>query len=56
MRILSEKGKDCTVQNPWPGSKVEIVRNGKQAETISSERFTLKTQVGEVCELRPGQN
>jgi hypothetical protein len=56
VRILSEKGKDCTVQNPWPGSKVEIVRNAKQAETVSGERFTLKTQVGEVCELRPGQN
>ena len=56
VRILSEKGKDCTVQNPWPGSKVQIVRGGKLAETVSGERFTLKTQVGEVCELRPGQN
>ena len=51
VRIISEKGKDCTVQNPWPGSKVQIVRNGKLAETVSGERFTLKTGVGEVLAL-----
>ena len=27
--ILSEKGRDCTIQNPWPGKSVRLVRNGK---------------------------
>jgi hypothetical protein len=53
VRILSEKGKDCTVQNPWPGSAVRIARNGKRAETITGERFVLKTHAGELVELMP---
>ena len=26
VRITSEKGRDCTIQNPWPGKKVRLVR------------------------------
>ena len=55
VRILSEKGRDCTVQNPWPGSKVQIVRDGKKAETAGGERFTLKTQVEEYASYNLGK-
>jgi ligand-binding sensor domain-containing protein len=63
VKISSEKGADCIVMTPWPGGNVRIIRNGKQAETITvptstttankSNRFTLRTSIGEVIELMP---
>ncbi len=26
VKIVSEKGKDCTVENPWPGRSVFLSR------------------------------
>ncbi|NQT86852.1 hypothetical protein HQ560_08820, partial [bacterium] len=43
----------CTVQNPWPGQKVTVVRKGGKAETVSGPRFTLGTSPNEALELRP---
>ena len=40
--VLSEKGRDCTVVNPWNGKAIQLVRNGRPAETVSGERFRLK--------------
>lgn len=51
VKILSEKGRDCTVVNPWPDRKAQVFRNGKKAETVAGERFTLKTTPGEILEL-----
>ena len=45
--ILSEKGTPCTVQNPWPGREVTLVRNGTKAETLRGDRFTFATTSGE---------
>ena len=53
VRIVSEKGRDCTVQNPWPGRQVNLVRNGKKAEAVRGDRFTLKTAVSEIIDLSP---
>ena len=47
VKIVSEKGRDCTVQNPWLGRAVRVSRNGEPAETVQGERFTLKTAVNE---------
>ncbi len=52
VNITSEKGRDCTVHNPWPGKTVRVVRNGKPAEVASGKRFTLKTARGENVELK----
>ena len=49
--ILSEKGRDCTLVNPWPGNAVTLVRNGQVAEILSGERFTFKTTAGETIAL-----
>jgi hypothetical protein len=49
--IVSEKGRDCAVANPWPGNKVKIVRNGKPAELADGERFVLRPSPGERLEL-----
>ena len=53
VKITSEKGRDLSLQNPWPGKKVCVTRNGKVAESATGERFTLKTAAGEVLELQP---
>jgi len=53
VRIVSEKGRSCIVQNPWPGKSVKIVRNGDKAETLAGERLSLKTAVGETIALMP---
>jgi hypothetical protein len=50
--IVSEAGGPCTIQNPWPGKTVRIVRNGTLAESVRGERFTLATVAGERLELR----
>jgi len=50
VRIVSEKGRDCVVQNPWPGMVVTVLR-GVELERIQGERLTLKTRPGEVLEL-----
>jgi len=49
--IVSEKGRDCTVVNPWAPERVQLVRNGKEAECLSGERVTFGTVPGEVIEL-----
>jgi hypothetical protein len=43
VRIRSEKGRDCTLLNPWPGRAVTLTRNGQPGETVSGDRFTFKT-------------
>ncbi len=50
--LLSEKGRDCALVNPWPDKHVQLVRNGKEAETLSGDRFTVKTSVDEILEFR----
>jgi hypothetical protein len=53
VKIVSEKGKPCMVQNPWPGKKVRVTRNGKAKETLGGERFTVVTDSGETIGLAP---
>jgi hypothetical protein len=53
VKIHSERGRDCTLVNPWPGRKLVLTRSGKQAETLEGERITFKTQPGETITLNP---
>jgi hypothetical protein len=52
VKIHSEKGRDCTVVNPWPGKKVVVYRDGKKVDTYRGDRFVMKTQAGVTVELR----
>ena len=52
VEVHSERGRDCALVNPWPGRKVAVFRDGKSAETLSGERFTLKTTAGRTLVLR----
>lgn len=51
--VTSEKGGDCTIQNPWPNRTVHVIRNGKPAENVSGDRFTIKMDVSETIDLAP---
>ena len=55
VRIESERGRVYTVQNPWPGRRVAVFRNGVKTETVSGTRFALATQVLEEIKLLPQQ-
>jgi hypothetical protein len=54
-RIRSEKGRDCTVVNPWPGRAVALTRDGQPAETVTGDRFTFTTRPMETIALRARQ-
>ncbi len=45
--IDSEKGRLCTIQNPWPGKRIRLSRNGHQAETLDGEKVVFGTGAGE---------
>lgn len=51
--IFSEKGRPCTIQNPWPGMAVAVTRNHQKAETLTGKRFNINTAVGEAIGLVP---
>jgi len=52
VKIISEKGGDCVVQNPWSDRKIRVFRKDQPAESVSGPRFTLKRAVGETFELK----
>ncbi len=51
VRILSEKGRPCVMDNPWPLSKVQLVRNGKTAETLQGKTLRFQTTEKETISL-----
>jgi hypothetical protein len=51
--ITSERGRKCTVQNPWPGRGVTITRADSKTETATGARFTFETKVDEKLRLVP---
>ncbi|MDP4212677.1 MAG: hypothetical protein Q8926_08635, partial [Bacteroidota bacterium] len=52
VKIVSEKGRWCTLINPWPNRKISLLRNGKQGETLSGDRLSFKTAVNETILIR----
>lgn len=49
--IVSEKGRACTVVNPWMPESMQLVRNGRSAECLAGERVSFGTEPGEVIGL-----
>ena len=52
VNILSEKGRDCTMVNPWPGEKVGLHQQGRLLETLEGERFTFESRAGATYQLK----
>ena len=53
VEILSEKGGQCLLQNPWPDGVVTVYRNGQVAEDVSGKLLALSTAAGEDLALVP---
>ena len=47
VEIVSEQGRKCTVQNPWPDHEVKVTRQDGKVEKVSGARFTLDTRINE---------
>jgi len=52
VKILSEKGSNCIIMNPWPDSTVKLVRNGMEAESLAGERLEFATATMEEILIR----
>ena len=53
VQLLSERGRDCVVQNPWPGQEVHIARDGQETGILKGERLQFSTKEGEYILLVP---
>ena len=53
VKILSEKGRDCIIENPWPGKKVRITSGKNKPKILAGNLLTIKTSVGETLILKP---
>ena len=53
LMIESEKGKTCTLQNPWHGKAIILYRNGRAGETLRGDTVTFKTTDGERVAVMP---
>lgn len=51
--VFSEKGRSCTIVNPWKGKTVLLVRNGKPDKQLQGEELTFFTSVNETIVLKP---
>ena len=51
--IESKKGRECTLQNPWPGRELALQRNGQPAEKLAGQRVRFKTSAGERIAIQP---
>ncbi len=53
LRMESERGRACQLQNPWPGREVLLQRHGASPEVLSGQVLTIRTAAGDQLELTP---
>ena len=53
LTIVSEKGRACTLENPWSGQSIVLYRNGKKAEALNDSKVKFSTTSGESIVIRP---
>jgi hypothetical protein len=53
LTILSEKGKDCVLKNPWQGKELRLSRNGRKAEKLAGDQVVFHTVAGESISIQP---
>lgn len=51
--IFSEKGRSCTVINPWLDEPVWLIRNGKPDKKLIGTELTFPTSINETILLKP---
>jgi hypothetical protein len=53
LTVRSEKGRDCALENPWPGKTIVLYRNGQKAETLTGSEVKFATARGETISIQP---
>ena len=53
VKIHREAGRDCSVENPWPGCRVRLHRNNESGASLSGAHLTFTTDKGETIDLYP---
>ena len=51
LNLLSEKGRRCVVENPWPGRTVQLMLNGKVKKTLKGDTLSFRTREGRTYTL-----
>jgi len=51
VQLVSQAGAQCRILNPWPSSRVSLVRNGSKAETVEGEVLKFPSSKNEKIEL-----
>jgi alpha-L-fucosidase 2 len=51
VKLLSEAGRVCTIDNPWPGKQAQLTRNGQKAEVLAGKTFVFNTKNAEHLEM-----
>ncbi|MEX6688826.1 hypothetical protein QTN47_15065 [Danxiaibacter flavus] len=54
IKIMSEKGKDCVLKNPWPNKQVIVKSNKRKEMHVSGAIISFNTAAGEELMLLPG--
>ena len=44
VKIISERGKPCTIINPWPGNKVRLIEMGKLQKLSKAQNYLFKQE------------
>jgi alpha-L-fucosidase 2 len=52
VKMSSEAGRICTIDNPWPGKRVQLSRNTHDAEILTGKTFVFATTSSERLELK----
>jgi hypothetical protein len=51
VEMLSEKGRPCRMQNPWPGKKIQLTRDNKKAGILEGDVVNFATRENEHIRL-----
>lgn len=51
VKIISEKGRPCIFENPWPGKKAQLTRNNKRSQVLNGKTFSFSTKQNEIIKL-----
>ena len=53
IKIVSEKGRTCTIENPWGKSALVLERDGQKAETLTGKLIKFETKSNEFISIKP---
>ena len=51
VKIYSEKGRLCKMENPWHGKTIQLIRNGQNAEKLHGDELTFATKENELIKI-----